>query len=76
MFRIEFLKLNLGAVIFRYYLLMMIVIAAGFLAMPALGLIALPVFLSAILGVSIKFGGEKEETQIKKLTKAEKLNAA
>ncbi len=76
MFRIEYLKLGLGTVILRFYLLMLIVIVAGFSGLPALGLLALPLFLSTVLGVTVKFGKEKKKIKIKEISKKEELQAA
>ena len=76
MVKIEYLKLGFGTVLLRYYLLMLIVIVAGFSGMPAIGLLALPVFLSTILGVTVTFGAEEKESRIKAMSKTEKRNAA
>lgn len=47
-------ELSLGAMLMRYYLMMMIVVAAGFTGHWWLSALALPVFLSTIMGV--RFG--------------------
>lgn len=49
-------------IIWRYYLLMAVVIIPFFLGIPLLSLFALPLFLIAILGISFK----KEKTSISK----------
>ena len=76
MIRLEYLNLSLGTVVLRYYLLMLIVIAAGFSGQPIIGLLALPVFLSALLGITIKFGNNKKSRKIRQLPNEERLNAA
>lgn len=44
-------SLNFGTLILRFYLLMAIVIGAFFLGIPALALLALPVFFVSMMGV-------------------------
>jgi len=51
---------NFGKIVIRFYLMMAVVLVAGFTGFWALGLLALPIFLTAILG----FG--KKETQAKR----------
>ena len=53
----KFFELGLGAMMVRYYLMMAIIIGAIFLGQPLLAYLALPVFLSAILGVKF-FGND------------------
>ncbi len=50
----KFFEARIDTIIMRYYLLMLIVIVPPFLGVPYLSLLALPVFLSAVLGVSFK----------------------
>lgn len=45
-------SLNLTTLILRFYLLMAIVIGSFFAGVPWLAILSLPVFLSAMLGVS------------------------
>jgi len=54
---------NFAAVVTRFYLMMAIVIAAGFTGYWLLGLFALPVFLTGILG----FGNKKQIAKTAKL---------
>ncbi|MEM9920283.1 MAG: hypothetical protein AAF990_19460 [Bacteroidota bacterium] len=56
---IQFTSLSLGSLIMRYYLIMAIVIGAGFSGMWYLGIIALPLLISTILGMSISWGSKK-----------------
>ena len=46
--------LGLGTMLLRYYLMMLVVVIAGFTGMWWLSIFALPIFLSTIFGV--KFG--------------------
>ena len=55
MLKVEFLKLDLGGVVLRYYFMMMIIIGSVFAGQPLLAVLGLPIFISAILGVSIRF---------------------
>jgi hypothetical protein len=48
----KFLDLNITTLMLRFYLLMAIVIAAGFSGYWSLALLALPVFFSALMGIS------------------------
>ncbi|MGB3799796.1 MAG: hypothetical protein WA952_08255 [Lewinella sp.] len=50
----RFFAIPLYGVILRYYLMMAVVIIAGFSGLYFLALLALPIFLSAFLGVSFK----------------------
>lgn len=52
-------ELSIGTVILRFYLMMMIVIVAGFIGQWWLAILALPVFMSIMAGIS--FSGKKEE---------------
>lgn len=64
--------LSLGTMLLRYYLMMLVVVVAGFSGMWWLSALALPIFLSTILG--IKFGKEKEsENNIKRLKTSPRL---
>lgn len=48
----RFYELSLRSVIARFYLLMAVVIVAGFLGAWALALLALPIFLSIMMGAA------------------------
>ncbi len=48
-------SLSFDKLILRYYLLMAVVIAAFFAEVPLFALLALPIFLTSILGLSITF---------------------
>ena len=75
--KIGVLNIGLETVILRYYLMMLVVIAGGFLGSWLIALLALPIFLSAILGISFQFN-KKEETKnkVKPLTLPKKQNVA
>ena len=47
----KFLNLSLATLIFRFYLMMAIIIAAGFSGFWILSILALPVFFSALMGI-------------------------
>ncbi len=66
---------NFANVLVRFYLMMAVVIIAGFTGFWALGLLALPLFLGAILG----FGKEEvkqKTTPVKNMLTREKRVAA
>jgi len=48
----KFLQLPLDTLMYRFYLMMAIVIVAGFTGLWFVAMLALPVFFSALLGIS------------------------
>jgi heme A synthase len=48
--------LSLGTLIIRFYLMMAVVLLAGFIGMWTVGLLALPIFFSCMLGLKITSG--------------------
>lgn len=76
MFNIQFLSLGLTGIFTRYYLLMTVVIAAGFSGQWWLGLLALPIFVSAILGVKITLKETQNRTTAKAVTLQQRKKAA
>lgn len=50
----KLLDLSLTSLILRFYLLMVIVIIAGFSGYWAIAFLALPVFFSALMGIKIR----------------------
>jgi len=56
---------NFGKILIRFYLMMGVVLVAGFTGFWALGLLALPIFLTALLGF-----GKKEEQAKRAVLKA------
>ena len=51
---LNFFRLSLQGVILRFYMMMAVVLIAGFSGTWLFGLLALPIFLSIMLGVSNK----------------------
>ena len=47
-------ELNLGTMLLRYYLMMLVILAAGFTGQWWLAALGLPIFLSTILGLAQK----------------------
>jgi len=47
-------NLSLEKVVWRFYLMMAVVIGSLFIGIPALALLALPIFLSTIMGLSFR----------------------
>lgn len=76
MFQIEFLSLGLTGIFMRYYLLMFVVIAAGFSGQWLLGILALPIFVSAILGVKISLKSKQKRTVGRTITLQKRNKAA
>ena len=59
MFKVEFLSLGIAKIVLRFYLMMAVVVLAGFTGMWWLAMLALPIFLSTILGVHFSKNEEK-----------------
>lgn len=72
---IKFFQLSIGGVLLRFYLMMAIVILAGFTGYWLLGILALPVFLSTMIGVEITRKENKKRT-LNKTVRAELKQAA
>ncbi len=51
---LKLLKLGIGAIILRFYLMMAIVIVAGFSGIWAIAFLAFPILISILLGVTLK----------------------
>ena len=60
----------------RYYLMMAVIIVAGFTGQWWLALLGLPIFLMAIMGVGLGSGKESTEAKVRQLepTMTEELN--
>jgi len=54
--------LDFGGMMVRYYIMMGLIIVPLFIGMPWLAFLALPVFLSAILGIKF-FGNESKQVK-------------
>ena len=52
--KIKLFNISFDKVIYRYYLMMFVVIASFYAGIPLIALLALPIFLSAILGMDFK----------------------
>lgn len=72
---IKFFQLSIGGVLLRFYLMMAIVILAGFTGYWLLGILALPVFLSTMIGVEFTRKENKKRT-LNKTVRAELKQAA
>lgn len=64
-------ELSIGSVIFRFYLMMAVVIAAGFIGQWWLAILALPIFLSIMAGVS--FTNKRTEARIRTIEHSQLL---
>lgn len=68
-------NLSIGTVVLRFYMMMGVVIVAGFSGYWLFGLLALPIFLSIMMGVS--FTKKQEEVIVKnKLSNSSSLASA
>lgn len=54
-------KLSIAGVVIRFYLMMAVVIIGGFTGMWWLAILALPIFLSAMVGYKPTFGKAKRK---------------
>ena len=76
MIKMNMFSLGIGAVVVRFFLMMAVIIVGVFAGMPWLTFLGLPIFLSALLGVSFSNPSKAEaktgrihirkESQIKK----------
>lgn len=76
MIKMNMFSLGIGEVVVRFFLMMAVIIVGVFAGMPWLTLLGLPIFLSALLGVSFRSPAKGEaktgrinirkESQIKK----------
>lgn len=76
MIKMNMFSLGIGEVVVRFFLMMAVIIVGVFAGMPWLTLLGLPIFLSALLGVSFSSPAKAEaktgrinvrkESQIKK----------
>jgi len=62
MFQVKLFSLHWTTAIWRFYLLMAIALVAGFSGQYWIGVFVLPVFVSAILGMEIKWKSNKTVT--------------
>lgn len=58
-------KLNIAGLVIRFYLLMAVVLVGGFTGFWWIALLALPIFLSAMLGVTLGVTTPKKNKIIK-----------
>jgi len=62
---------SFDTIVWRYYLMMLVVIVPFFLGVPLLSLLALPIFLISILGISfkkeVKENGQSNEAERRRL---------
>ncbi len=57
----KLLELNPGRIVVRFYLMMFVVIAAGFSGVWPLALLAVPILFSALMGVSIRTNAKTKD---------------
>jgi len=62
MIKMNMFSLGIGEVVVRFFLMMAVIIVGVFAGMPWLTLLGLPIFLSALLGVSFS-GPSKAEAK-------------
>ena len=72
----KFFEASIGTIVVRFFLIMAIVIVAGFLGQWWLSLIALPVLIGAMLGISFKSSSKKAAKRSVVLDPQEKSEAA
>ncbi len=53
MIKVDMFSLSIGGVVIRFFLMMAVIIAGVFTGMPWLTILGLPIFLSALMGVSL-----------------------
>lgn len=73
--KVRSFQLSFDKVLIRFYIMMLSVIIPFFIGIPALAFIALPIFLSAILGLSIEFKPRKSSLPKEIKTKQKNIQA-
>ncbi len=68
-------ELTLPSMVLRFYLMMAVVITAGFTGVWAIALLALPIFLSAMVGLSISSAANKPKAPRTHLTTTKVVTA-
>lgn len=68
----RFFALSFDKVLLRFFLMMACVIIGVFSGQPLVTILALPLFLSAIMGVS--FQPEEKQSAVKTMVKTESIN--
>jgi hypothetical protein len=68
-------KLSFAGVVIRFYLMMAVVILAGFSGLWWLAILALPIFLSGIMAFKPNTGVKAKEAKFVQIEKAEKRKA-
>ncbi len=68
---IKLFNARFDKIIIRYYLMMIVIIGSFYLGAPILGLIGLPIFLSAILGMEFKSKNRKAKVHYPNLEKSD-----
>ena len=52
----KYFKASFATVLIRFYIMIAVALIAGFASIPWLGILCVPIFLSAMLGVQFEFG--------------------
>lgn len=60
----KFFALEIDKIIIRYYLMMAAVIAPFMLGVPLLAILAVPIFLSALMGIKFEFGVKESKAMV------------
>ena len=77
MIKVDMFSLSIGGVVVRFFLMMAIIIVGVFTGMPWLTVLGLPIFLSALMGVSIGGSANAEaKTSKMKVSENAKLKKA
>lgn len=60
----KFFAASVETIVWRLYMLMLAVVVPFMIGVPALAIVALPIFLSGLLGVSFKASKDKNEVSV------------
>ena len=69
-------NISISSLIYRYYLLMAVIIIALYSGQPAWAFLALPIFISALMGIQFSLGMNKVPAQVKRLHADEAMKQA
>ena len=62
----KFFEASIGTLVMRFYLMMAVALIAGFGGLPWLGVLCVPILLSAMLGVTFDFSSSGEQLSLGK----------
>jgi len=72
----KYFEASFGTVLLRFYAMIAVALIAGFANIPWLGLLCIPIFLSAMMGVKFDFGRKENRTAIGKSSSSRSIESS